>query len=223
MKKAQTKRTARVAFWSPKGGSGKSTLALNFATACAATGLATVLLDLDPQGSSTRWATIRPSDAAQVAVQQIVATNATAMTEALVAGGADIIVYDLPPHTQASAQIVAALADIIVLPVQPSGFDILGLSPAVELLRKRPGMIEKAVCVVSMASPRLGGDKQVMEAQALVRDHFGLECIGVSFRRKGYVDASDVGLGIGEMYPDGKGALESSLLKDAILKRVGRA
>ena len=45
----------RVVVLNPKGGSGKTTLAVNTAGYFAYSGFQTVLMDCDPQGSSTRW------------------------------------------------------------------------------------------------------------------------------------------------------------------------
>ena len=45
----------RIVVLNPKGGSGKTTLAINLAAYFAGRGDSTLLIDRDPQGSSTRW------------------------------------------------------------------------------------------------------------------------------------------------------------------------
>ena len=45
----------RIVVLNPKGGSGKTTLAINLAAYFAGRGDRTLLIDRDPQGSSTRW------------------------------------------------------------------------------------------------------------------------------------------------------------------------
>ena len=43
-----------------KGGSGKTTISTNLASYYACKGLKVTLVDLDPQGSSTKWLASRP-------------------------------------------------------------------------------------------------------------------------------------------------------------------
>ena len=56
----------RIVVLNPKGGSGKTTVATNLAAYFASQGMATALLDHDSQGSSTRWLSKRPEDAAPI-------------------------------------------------------------------------------------------------------------------------------------------------------------
>ena len=49
----------KVAIISQKGGAGKTTLAVNLAVEAERNNLSTLLIDLDPQSSSTEWADIR--------------------------------------------------------------------------------------------------------------------------------------------------------------------
>ena len=52
----------KIVVMNSKGGSGKTTIAINLAATLAAEGGKPALLDLDPQGSSTRWLGQRPAD-----------------------------------------------------------------------------------------------------------------------------------------------------------------
>src|SRR4029078_5144670 len=45
----------KIVLLNPKGGSGKTTIAINLASYFAVCGLKQTLMDLDAQGSSTRW------------------------------------------------------------------------------------------------------------------------------------------------------------------------
>ena len=45
----------KIVVLNPKGGSGKTTIAINLASYFAVSGLRPTLMDLDAQGSSTRW------------------------------------------------------------------------------------------------------------------------------------------------------------------------
>ena len=45
----------KIVLLNPKGGSGKTTIAINLACHFAVSGLRPTLMDMDAQGSSTRW------------------------------------------------------------------------------------------------------------------------------------------------------------------------
>jgi len=88
-----------------KGGSGKTTLAVHLAAAWAAFGRSVLVVDLDPQGSASRW--LGASDAGAVDVLTSGA-NLEAVAEASNVAGVDVIgssmalagaVRNAPPHT----------------------------------------------------------------------------------------------------------------------------
>ena len=62
----------RVAIANQKGGVGKTTTAINIATAMAATGWRTLLIDLDPQGNASTGIGIAPSDRANSSYELLV-------------------------------------------------------------------------------------------------------------------------------------------------------
>ena len=214
-------KTLKIAVMAGKGGSGKTTLALNTAVALAATGLSTVVLDLDPQKSLANLASVRPSEGvADITVRAIAASGVPGAVKALTDAMVDIIIFDLPPHTEASSLAVASVADLIVIPAQPAPLDLLGIAPTVQLIRSRPGLIDRAVSVIQGASPRLGGDAQAQQAGEWIRTRYGIPCLGVMYRRKGFADSVGAGLSMAEAYPDSKGAAESRELAMSILKRA---
>ena len=61
-----------IALISQKGGSGKTTLATSLATEGYINGLKTLLIDLDPQGSSYKWSKRRVAPAPTVITAQAV-------------------------------------------------------------------------------------------------------------------------------------------------------
>lgn len=107
---------------SSKGGAGKTTLATNLAAHFALDGKRTVLVDADPQHSSTRWAERRAE--LETAVLPIDASGKRAWRTWL-PDDAERVVIDAPAGAMAEdlPQFIEH-ADAIVVPVLPSALDI---------------------------------------------------------------------------------------------------
>jgi chromosome partitioning protein len=102
----------------PKGGCGKTTIATHLAAAFAGAGLRTALADADKQGSSRGWVAARPESAAAVR-----ALDWTGGPEKL-PKDIDRLIIDAPAAMKLKKiEDLLRLADVIVVPVLPSGFD----------------------------------------------------------------------------------------------------
>lgn len=105
----------------PKGGSGKSTLATNLAGALAHAGHNVMLGDIDRQQSSRDWLRLRPSNLPRIAGWEIEADK-----PARPPAGTTHAVLDTPAglHGKKLAQVLK-FAERVIVPLQPSLFDIL--------------------------------------------------------------------------------------------------
>ena len=120
---------------SSKGGVGKTTIATQLAAQAAIEGLNTVLVDADPQGSSTRWAERRadlpsavlPVDGTRKAWQKRVPEDAQRVVIDAPAGA---MTGELEPYLD--------IADAVVVPVPPSALDIEATVPFLNALAKHP-------------------------------------------------------------------------------------
>lgn len=109
-----------IAVVNPKGGVGKSTLATNLAGHFAANGEWTALGDIDPQHSSHGWLQIRPP-----ALPRIEQWSPDPGTPTRPPRGIEYAVLDTPAGINAATlKQVIAIADKIIVPLQPSIFDI---------------------------------------------------------------------------------------------------
>ena len=115
----------------PKGGVGKSTLATQIAGYLASIGRVVTLGDLDRQQSSRQWLAIRPAQLPRISPWEIsrdaIAKPAKGTTDAVI---------DTPAGLH-GARLDAAMkvADIIVVPLQPSLFDMQATHAFVRELR----------------------------------------------------------------------------------------
>ncbi len=104
----------------PKGGVGKSTLATNIAGCLAAQGHAVMLGDVDRQQSSRIWLGLRPASAPAIQAWEV-AHDAVVRPPK----GVTHVVLDTPAGLHGKRlDEVMKLADKVLVPLQPSIFDI---------------------------------------------------------------------------------------------------
>lgn len=122
---------------SSKGGVGKTTLATHLGAQWALSGRRTVLVDADPQGSSTRWcerraeleSAVLPVDGTRKAWRKRIPDDTQRM------------VVDAPAGAMAaSLEAFLELADAVVVPVQPSALDIEATVPFLDSLARLPAV-----------------------------------------------------------------------------------
>ena len=115
-----------------KGGVGKTTLAIHIADALARDGHRVLLVDADPQGSALDWAASRKGDA-RFAVAGL--PRPSIRKELAVLGkGYDFVVIDGPPRVYAVAKSAISASDFVLIPVQPSPYDVWAAKEIVELI-----------------------------------------------------------------------------------------
>ncbi|HET7369751.1 MAG TPA: AAA family ATPase [Gammaproteobacteria bacterium] len=128
----------RIVLINIKGGCGKTTLATTVAAWYAAAGYSTCLMDMDPQGSSMQWLSLRPADRPPIAGvwahQQ--ASGMTRSFALRVPPGTERLVIDTPAGlTRMQLGDITRDADAVIVPVLPSAFDIRASSRSIgELL-----------------------------------------------------------------------------------------
>jgi chromosome partitioning protein len=128
---------------SQKGGSGKSTLAIHLALEAAIRGAKTLLLDVDPQASSSRWGDRRKGGAVDVDVASEHTARLDGALEAAQREGYQMVVIDTAPHADASAVTAARAARRVLVPCRPSILDLdaIGLTLNLMTIAKCEAMV----------------------------------------------------------------------------------
>lgn len=159
------KRTSKVlAVLNQKGGSGKTTIAVNLAHAFQRLGNDVLLVDADPQGTARDW-----SDSSEEGVCPVIGIDRESLARDLpaVAKPYDWVVIDGPPQLAGISAAAVRVADVVLIPVQPSPYDIWSCADLVDILDARRTVTDglpHAAFVVSRAITNTKLSNQVSEA-----------------------------------------------------------
>lgn len=149
-----------IAVLNQKGGSGKTTIATHLARALQLDGADVLLVDSDPQGSARDWAAVKEDNPVTVVGIDRPTIDRDVKN---VARKVDYVVVDGAPQAADLAVSAIKAADFILIPVQPSPYDIWATADLVDLVKQRIEVTDgrlQAAFVVSRAikGTRIGGE-----------------------------------------------------------------
>ena len=132
--------TKVVAVLNQKGGSGKTTLSTHLARALTLAGAKVLLVDSDPQGSARDW-----HAAADGELVPVVGLDRPTLEKDIpaIAGSYEWIFVDGAPSRNALALSALKAADIVLIPVQPSPYDIWATAELVDSVKQRQDLTGK--------------------------------------------------------------------------------
>lgn len=209
-----------IAILNQKGGVGKTTLAVHLATALARKGKRVLLLDADPQGSALDWAAARHGKP----LFPVVGLPKSSIHKELpsISADYDVVVIDGPPRVYEVARSAIMASDLVLIPVQPSPYDVWAAKEIVDLLAEatvyKPGLKSAFVINRKIVNTAIGRDV----ADALSDYPVALLRSAIC-QRVAFAESAAQGLTVFELDADMPGskeidALAEELLTDSVLR-----
>jgi chromosome partitioning protein len=207
-----------VALLNQKGGVGKTTLATHIAGELALRGQNVILLDAGPQCSALDWTQRRSQQGLPRLFSAVGLTRETLHQEAQeLARRADHVIIDGPPRIAALARSALLAADRVLIPVQPSPYDLWASAEMVNLIRD--AQVSRLTLRAAFAINRRVSTTVIgRQARGALADQ-PLPALQAEVRQR-IVFAESVAAGrlARELAPDGAAAREVSSLVDELLR-----
>lgn len=198
-----------------KGGVGKTTLSVNLAAALAKDGSRVLLIDADPQGSSLDWSAARAGEPLFTVVGF---PRPTLHKEMVAIGkGYDHIIIDGPPRVTDLARSAIMASDIVLIPTQPSPYDVWASEEIVKLVDEASTFKErlKSVFVINRKIANTAIGRDVVEALAA----YPIPVLKASVtQRVIFAEAAASGRSIFEVDPQGVAAMEIQAIIDELME-----
>jgi chromosome partitioning protein len=178
-----------IAILNQKGGVGKTTLATNIATKFHLDGEKVLLVDSDPQGSARDWHACGNSELSVVGLDRPTLDKDVQK----ISGGFDWIIIDGAPQLSNMAVSAIKCADLIIIPVHPSPYDIWASADLVEIIKTRHQLTDGTPKACFLISKQIGNTLLTKEVNEVLGTHSFPVMKSFTTQRVAYVQSATTG------------------------------
>ncbi|MCR8493923.1 ParA family partition ATPase [Brucella anthropi] len=201
-----------IAVLNQKGGAGKTTIATHLARALQIGGADVLLIDSDPQGSARDWAAVREEQPLSV----VGIDRPTIERDLKNIARKDFVVIDGAPQAADLAVSAIKAANFILIPVQPSPYDIWATADLVDLVKQRIEVTDGKLRAAFVVSRAIKGTKIGSEITEALNG-YGLPVLATRItQRVGYPGSAAAGSTVLDLEPDSEAAREIIALADEV-------
>ena len=153
-----------IAVLNQKGGSGKTTIATNLAHSLLIQSNSVLLVDSDPQGSTRDWNTANDGE-----LLPVIGLDRETLPKDLkrISANYEWVVIDGAPQIAKMSAAAVKAADVIIIPVQPSPYDVWATADLVDIIKARQAVANgfpKAAFLISRSIKNTKLNREVYEA-----------------------------------------------------------
>ena len=175
------------------------------------------MIDADPQGSSQGWAASREDKPPFPVVGM--ARNTLHRDLPPLLENYDHCVIDTPPRVSALARTAILAADLVLIPVQPSSYDIWAASETVTLINEAQGFKPelKAAFIINRRITNTAISREVGEAL----DDYEFPLLKTTIGQRVIFSEASAGYSVMELAPTSTASTEVKNLSFEVLKMMG--